>query len=1052
MQLCVLRNRHAAMKKTIPIPYETHFLCIQETLSKKGWKAYWYRKCRCARARGRLAKTSSATAHPSTCANQSLNQSSTTTPPSVKNDISPPAAENATGQDRRHNEAFVETLKLGCSGSDEEHISFAKTNDRREEFPPACAAGPARSDRSTGVRVNFQCVASEEMTRRKEKVASAAAAILPASTGSHDVIRSGLLRPIVFPQSYEAVDKQPTCLNLIKVRAEHFKHVAAFEGLMNADNSRQKRVEALLTRSPKPSNGVGTRVRAGQDSDLRAVWAYGKHKSFFEVKKAKNFTKLLARRRMLKRAAVKTKALGIRRRLVGLKRKAVIQARLPQRIQKSKPRPANAVFNRTLDLSIWKVPKKSFSTVVSNLESKWEAELDLVASCQLSRCDYSQPYGAITLTTDQIALALTALPKNSEIFTFSSKRVRAKKGQKNILLISRKYFDEPRRRFSYRETSESETPLSDTVEVSDEKPAANQAHGPEVDIEKSSGVSTNPSKILLKLKKVYTSNNPDQVLYTTNDVETCRPDAGFCDEQTAATPQEVATPGNDDKEADSEISPAVTETAGPHPAEDLNLPETHLIDEDDTVVGANEVILPPDLPETDMPVVERSDLEVEPESERHSLITTTDGCCKTYGDDKAESARDDESVYCSSLATAGEDTTSGDDINDYCRRRRVFSHDWRTPPTSPVRVEKLESFPRPDSPLAFRYDPAILDDSTPQKDGRSFVPLPTPVKTDSVADAEQEEQATPSIRDEDQDVEYKIRDWDREISAGQLEQFLSGVNERSLDFLELVLLSLEPKCLPPLEFLISMQNSEAKNRSDPVVCDDSCSDSSDDDRDLLPQINSFCGSDLRWLPQSFESPETVRGISQSTMNDAKVAPLSPTDSSRDFQGSPVSPNGPERPNGHARLNAHHKVLEPNPIIKACNVVIEPLVTISKEHSGSVIDANSLKVGYGDFCSLSSENLHTTHKKMLKSNALNGAYWKIPSVSERKDVAVADGTTQWFLRDRTKRPETEEKPEVERSPETAQNEDDMTSVESSEHETEPGIYWLHIVYFAKSVIL
>lgn len=31
------------------MPYEAHYLCVHETIAKKGWKAYWYQKCRCAR-------------------------------------------------------------------------------------------------------------------------------------------------------------------------------------------------------------------------------------------------------------------------------------------------------------------------------------------------------------------------------------------------------------------------------------------------------------------------------------------------------------------------------------------------------------------------------------------------------------------------------------------------------------------------------------------------------------------------------------------------------------------------------------------------------------------------------------------------------------------------------------------------------------------------------------------------------------------------------------------------------------------------------------------
>jgi len=46
-------------RKLIPIPYESHYLCIYQTLAKKGWKAYWYQKCRC--AKGEKKKTEEST-------------------------------------------------------------------------------------------------------------------------------------------------------------------------------------------------------------------------------------------------------------------------------------------------------------------------------------------------------------------------------------------------------------------------------------------------------------------------------------------------------------------------------------------------------------------------------------------------------------------------------------------------------------------------------------------------------------------------------------------------------------------------------------------------------------------------------------------------------------------------------------------------------------------------------------------------------------------------------------------------------------------------------
>lgn len=38
----------------MPMPYESHFLCITDTIKQHGWKAYWYRKCRCSRYREKI--------------------------------------------------------------------------------------------------------------------------------------------------------------------------------------------------------------------------------------------------------------------------------------------------------------------------------------------------------------------------------------------------------------------------------------------------------------------------------------------------------------------------------------------------------------------------------------------------------------------------------------------------------------------------------------------------------------------------------------------------------------------------------------------------------------------------------------------------------------------------------------------------------------------------------------------------------------------------------------------------------------------------------------
>lgn len=45
------KRRWEKTSSMIPVPYETHFLCIDNTIKKLGWKAYWYRKCRCSKIR-----------------------------------------------------------------------------------------------------------------------------------------------------------------------------------------------------------------------------------------------------------------------------------------------------------------------------------------------------------------------------------------------------------------------------------------------------------------------------------------------------------------------------------------------------------------------------------------------------------------------------------------------------------------------------------------------------------------------------------------------------------------------------------------------------------------------------------------------------------------------------------------------------------------------------------------------------------------------------------------------------------------------------------------
>lgn len=50
------KRRHQRTSSLIPIPYETNYLCINNTIEKFGWKAYWYRKCRCSKIREKDAE------------------------------------------------------------------------------------------------------------------------------------------------------------------------------------------------------------------------------------------------------------------------------------------------------------------------------------------------------------------------------------------------------------------------------------------------------------------------------------------------------------------------------------------------------------------------------------------------------------------------------------------------------------------------------------------------------------------------------------------------------------------------------------------------------------------------------------------------------------------------------------------------------------------------------------------------------------------------------------------------------------------------------------
>ncbi|XP_077966255.1 uncharacterized protein LOC120346262 [Styela clava] len=52
-----IKRRYQKSSSLIPMPYETNYLCIIKTIEQLGWKAYWYRKCRCSKIRERDAES-----------------------------------------------------------------------------------------------------------------------------------------------------------------------------------------------------------------------------------------------------------------------------------------------------------------------------------------------------------------------------------------------------------------------------------------------------------------------------------------------------------------------------------------------------------------------------------------------------------------------------------------------------------------------------------------------------------------------------------------------------------------------------------------------------------------------------------------------------------------------------------------------------------------------------------------------------------------------------------------------------------------------------------
>nr|CAB3262652.1 uncharacterized protein LOC100181464 [Phallusia mammillata] len=961
-------------KKAIPIPYETHYLCITRTIAKKGWKAYWYRKCRCAKSRRSSNLTETETSP--TCSysgspvhtpeeisvNDSATESNdplvdfehepsdakcsspngievviTSNTTAAMHDEQPECSEVKFGTDitplnineglatsEQHKKLKLPIVKTESGLSDEipqmgSEVRVSPVNTFSENFVPRVARD------------------EKEVASRREKLKDVLSALKKIRNLRNQETCDLLLKPVVFAQSHEPVDKQPSSLDLVSVNRVVIASCVD-SNLVNLGDIFTKQsahAASLLEGAGLSAFARSRNARSEGDPYFASVWDYGKLPKFFEEVRV---VKPLKRLKLLKSGyrAAKPNVLGMHR-LKSLKRAMLHKKPKQTQIQRIKPlrieiEPvANKDFNQKMEPDLWQVPKQSVSAVVGGLEYLWGEILQnpLPKVPMITSTNESKPYGAIVMCNKQVEHALGALCKDDDIFTFSSKRLTTGKGQKNVLLISRKYVPEPRpRRRRYRKDS-----INGECPCMQMKPFTFDA---EIDTPR----AESPNKILLKLKKV---QNDESMLYKT----------------------------------DNENEDTATDANGPKP----------IVDEGGArklqVEVQNTEQISADLEELKNPDVESQDdnpststfLPTKPKHLEDQLQSTTDNAITE------ENNSDSNVISAAEQMDLSTQTTSQLGLESFSKVAHGVqsSDEWVTPPSSPLYLGGSKS--QIATPSTFLRKTG-LDTSTPHANApdKQAGKLGSPISNE--ISSEQTEGG---------------------LHNDELHQFLSKLNENSLDLLESVLMWCEPDQLPPLQLFMSLHDVH--------------NDTTEEDRArMMTSISPSCHSRCENL-LSFGSPEVIRGITHSKGSPkpaAAAASMSPNESGADFRGSPVSPGcmgNTDNSNNLGRLTVQHNG---SALLKPCNVVLEPITSLCKDMENGVGSTKSTATSYH----------RRLYEKILKNHALNGAYWKntssLPGVQD----------TARLLRDRVKRKRSssDEKMEEESSEESSEDSDDESSVQ------------------------
>ena len=292
--------------------------------------------------------------------------------------------------------------------------------------------------------------------------------------------------------------------------------------------------------------------------------------------------------------------------------------------------------------------------------------------------------------------------------------------------------------------------------------------------------------------------------------------------------------------------------------------------------------------------------------------------------------------------------------------------------------------------------------------------------------------------------DFKLVDWDGRMEGKDwLEEMLLAIQEDSLDALEQILVVEDNMNISPAK-LLEIINSKAQTQNfqgfegEALFKKENAVRASTPRIDLLPLVN-----DSEMCDESIPSQYGFRETFSSFDSPEIVRGNSRSKSSESSACAALSASHEESINASDNLDqsamktdqkdAKEENASPNSVVKSCNVLLEPL-----EGMFHGLKSNGSKNKQGESSGISTSKIRFTESsarelnRLLKNRALNGAYWR-PIDTDSLSSASSSSPSRWCFRDRRKRKAEEEEEEVDVEIEPEKEEE-----EQSDYVEEEGI--------------